>query len=68
MTAEKKMLLGLGRDRLYEKLEACLARGYTTADELENIEALYVPYRELGGNGTCERMYERVNALPHGDK
>lgn len=65
MTTEKRMLLGLGHDRLYENLDAILKRGYTTVDELENVEYLYKPYRELGGNGTCERMYEQVNTLPH---
>lgn len=62
---EKKMLLGLAHDRLYNLLDAYLRRGYITVDELENVEYLYKPYREMGGNGTCERMYEQANLLPH---
>lgn len=71
MTVEKKMLLGLGHDRLYQQMDDILKKGEVTVDQLENIEYLYHPYRDLGGNGTCERMYEAINILPHkkdGDK
>ena len=63
--SSQKMLLGLAHDRLYKLLDDYLIRGYITPDELENLEYLYKPYRALGGNGTCERMYEQVNLLPH---
>lgn len=65
LTTEQKMLLGLAHDSLYSKFEYYLGRGYINVDELENLEYLYKPYKELGGNGTCERMYEQVNKLPH---
>ena len=64
-SSDRQMLLGLGHDRLYYILDQKLRDGYITVDELENIEYLYRPYREMGGNGTCERMYEQVNLLPH---
>ena len=64
-SSSQKMLLGLAHDRLYSLLDEYLIRGYITTDELENLEYLYKPYRELGGNGTCERMYEQVTLLPH---
>lgn len=62
---EKKMILGLAHDALYKRLEKHLIDGYITIDDLENIEYLYQPYREMGGNGTCERMYEEICKLPH---
>ena len=65
LTTEQRMLLGLAHDSLYTKLDYYLQRGYINVDELENLEYLYKPYKELGGNGTCERMFEQVNKLPH---
>lgn len=67
-SADKQMLLGLGHDRIYNLCEIYLNRGYVTLDELENLEYIYKPYKMLGGNGTGERLYEQVNALPHTKK
>lgn len=64
-TADKQMLLGLGHDRIFSLCEQYLERGYVTLDELENLEYIFNPYKELGGNGTGERLYEAVNKLPH---
>lgn len=65
LSVEQKMLLGLAHDVLYKRLEYYLARGYVTVDELENLEYMFVPYKQLHGNGTCERLYEAVYQLPH---
>lgn len=63
-TADKKMLIGLAHDRIYSLCEKYLERGTVSIDELENLDYLYQPYKELGGNGTGERLYEAVNRLP----
>lgn len=65
LTVEQKMLLGLAHDTLYSRLDVYLDRGYVSMDELENLEYIIIPYKQLGGNGTCERMYEAVCKLPH---
>lgn len=63
-TAERKMLLGLGHDVLYQRLTFYLERGYIEPEELENVEYVFRPYVGLGGNGTCAVLYEEVCKLP----
>lgn len=69
-TAERKMLLALAHDRLYYLCEDILnsvntgTRAGVDIDEYENIRLLYDGYHNLGGNGTCERLYNEISALP----
>ena len=65
LSAEKKMLLGLGHDVLYQRLSHYVMRGYIEVSELENIEYVFRPYLGLGGNGTIKVLYEEVCRLPH---
>lgn len=69
-SAEKKMLLGLGHDVLYQRLTFYLDRGYIEPDELQNVEFVFRPYTALGGNGVIKVLYEKVLELPtkSGDK
>jgi len=63
-SASTKMLLGIGHDRIIHLCIKYLERGWITHDELENLhDYLYVPYKELGGNGTAERLMKRVDSL-----
>ena len=63
--ARTKMLLGLGHDRIIYLSELYINRGWLTHDEYENLyEYLYKPYKDLGGNGTAERLVEEVKKLP----
>ena len=64
-TAEKKMLLGLGHDVLFHRLRTYIERGYIEISELDNVEYVYRPYVNLGGNGIIEVLYEEVCKLPH---
>lgn len=64
VSIERKMLLGLGHDRLYDLMTEHLAQGSISAEELENLEYLYIPYKKLGGNGTVETMFTHVLQLP----
>lgn len=60
-----KMLLGLAHDRIMYLCMRYIDQGYITATELENLNRyLYVPYKELGGNGTAEALIKVVMALP----
>ena len=64
-SAESKMLLGLGHDRIVYLGGQYVARGSITRDEYENLhDYLYKPYEELGGNGTASRVMKEVEKLP----
>ncbi|MBE5911042.1 MAG: hypothetical protein E7276_07790 [Pseudobutyrivibrio sp.] len=64
-SAESKMLKGLGHDRICYLGEHYIERGYITKDEYENLyDYLYIPYKELGGNGTAEKIINEVMKLP----
>ena len=63
--AEAKMLLGLGHIKIIETCEKYIERGYIRQDEYDSLyNYLYLPYKELGGNGTAERMVNEVKKLP----
>ena len=60
-----KMLLGIAHDRLVYLTWLYIERGSVTKEEFENIHKyLYLPYKELGGNGTVERLVHEVEKLP----
>lgn len=59
-----QMLIGLGHDRIVHLGMTYIARGWITDDEYENLyDYLYVPYKELGGNGSAQRVMEDVQKL-----
>ncbi len=60
---EKKALIAILHDRIYEKCEAAIVKGSITMEEFENISYLYQPYVELGGNGTGKTIYEEITKL-----
>lgn len=64
-TVEKKMLLGLGHDVLFQRLSHYIERGYIDVAEMDNIDYLYQPYILMKGNGTVRALYEQVMQLPH---
>ena len=63
--AEAKMILGLGHVKIIETCEKYIDRGYIRQDEYDSLyNYLYLPYKELGGNGTAERMINEIKKLP----
>lgn len=64
-SAEKKMLLGLGRDVLYQRLTFYINRGWIDPDEMSNVELIFRPYLGLGGNGVIKVLYEKTLQLPN---
>lgn len=59
------MLKGLGHDRIIELGTKYIQAGGITRDEFENLnDYLYLPYQELGGNGTAEKIMLEVRKLP----
>lgn len=63
-SAESRMLLGLGHDKIIHLTDKCVRRGAITLKEKRNLEFLYKPYAELGGNGDCKLGYEECQKLP----
>ena len=61
--AEKKALLGLLHDRIYDLANTYIARGSITIDEYDNFKGLYDPYADLGGNGTGRRLKQEVDKI-----
>lgn len=63
--AKTKMILGLGHDRIVSLAMEYIERGWISQDEYEDLNKyLYLPYREMGGNGTAERLMTEVKKLP----
>lgn len=63
--AKTKMILGLGHDRIVTLAMSYVERGWITQDEYEDLNKyLYNPYREMGGNGTAERLMTEIKKLP----
>ncbi len=61
--SSKQALKSLLRDAIYRRCEKALTDGEVSISELENINGLYIPYHELGGNGTAKKLIEEVNDL-----
>lgn len=62
--ARTRMLVGLAHDRIIYLGMSYIERGYITQDEYENLhDYLYVPYHEMGGNGSAERIMNEINKL-----
>ena len=58
-TVEKALRATLHNQLLFLCLQY-LEEGEITADELDNLTLLYDPYVALNGNGTIEKLMERV--------
>lgn len=64
-SAESRLLMGIGFGKITDLGLKYIDRGYITQDEFHDINHyLYEPYREMGGNGTAERLMEQVKKLP----
>lgn len=63
-SAQTRMLIGLGHDRLIYLTDRYVRRGSITLKEKRNLEFLYAPYRDMGGNGDCKIGYDACQALP----
>lgn len=62
-SAESRMLLGLGHDKLVYLTDKYVRRGAISLKEKRNLEFLYKPYADLGGNGDCKVGYEACQEL-----
>ena len=51
-------------DRLYQACTFYLNQGWCSIDDKKNIEYMFDPYHNLGGNGTCENLFQQLQKLP----
>lgn len=62
-----KGVRALLRDRINERGQEAIERGYIRADELDELIALHMVYHEeLGGNGYLDTLMNTVKKLPIG--
>lgn len=59
----RDLLFGLGHDKIIYLTDKYVRRGAITLKEKRNLEILYIPYREMGGNGDCKIGYEACERL-----
>lgn len=52
------------RDRIITIHSECMARGFITYIQLENVSAMYRIYHARGGNGMGTSMFEDLRGLP----
>lgn len=52
------------RYRLYHDLKKEVITGYTTLDHFRELSILFESYKNLGGNGEVEALYEKYKKLP----
>ena len=69
-SAKTKLIMGLGFAEICKRAEIFIERGEITTEEFKDFSKyLYKPYREMGGDGTAEKLMEEVKKLPiKGDK
>jgi len=58
-------LKGLLHDRIYEMHKQCMAKGYISIAELDNLDYISKPYFSLKGNSTGEHMVDAMKAMPN---
>ena len=64
-TADSRLLLGLAYRSICQLCGHYIERGWLSKDEYEDLyKYLYAPYRDAGGDGTCERLMAEVQKLP----
>lgn len=62
--AMKEALIGILHNELYQNCQEIINRGTITVGELDNLNLIYAPYHNLGGNGTGTKLYELASNLP----
>lgn len=65
LNSERRMLMGLGHIRIMDLGMKYINRGYITHEEYQDFRKyLYEPYRDMGGNGSAERVMRELDKLP----
>jgi hypothetical protein len=62
--AIKDGMKGILHNDIIYRCKKYLIIGYVTLEDMEELEYLFKPYKLLGGNGTAEKLMNRVYNLP----
>lgn len=52
------------RYRLYHDLKYEIMKGYTTIDHFRELSILFESYKNLGGNGEVETLFDKYKEIP----
>lgn len=64
-SAKSKMILGLGYNTIRTTAMEYIRRGNITQGEYTDLyKYLYKPYKDMGGDGSAERLMREVDKLP----
>lgn len=64
-TVEQRLLLGIAFKEIVESCQHHLSVGHISHEEYKELNHyLFEPYREMGGNGTADRLIKEVEKLP----
>lgn len=64
-SAESRLLLGIAYSEIIRRSEHYIHQGYIAVDEYNELNRyLYEPYRDMGGNGTAQKLMDEVRKLP----
>ena len=64
-SAESRLLLGIAYSEIIRRSEHYIHQGYIAVDEYNELNRyLYEPYRDLGGDGTAQKLMDDVRKLP----
>ena len=62
---ESKLLMGIAYSKIIDQCNRYIKRGWIDADEYHELHHyLYKPYKDMGGNGTAERLMKIVESVP----
>lgn len=64
ISAVKKGVQALLRDRLLQGYKFYRAQGWADEDDRSNLENVYVQYHKLGANGVMDNLHDRFLQLP----
>ena len=68
-SASARLLMGIAYNELVTRGAKYIERGWVSTDEFDDYEKYYFrPYKDLGGNGTAERIMNEVRSLPFSSK
>ena len=63
-SAETRLLMGIAYSKIIDRCTEYINRGYVNTDEYHELEHyLFQPYKEMGGNGTAEKLFNDVSKL-----
>ena len=62
--AIKLGIQALLRDRIIQQYNHYHDKGFCPIYALENVDAMYLQYHNLGGNGTVTKLVEKLREMP----